>query len=295
MTTATVSKLKASLSEYLRRVKAGEEVLVSERGRSIAKLVPVTGADALPDHLAEMARQGLVRVGSRRLSRAFWSLPRPRDPKASVRRALLEERATQVRLDRSPLDYAFGGRTHELRLLSGSEGPARSGAEVPGRAGLVHPGPPHSRHRDALRCRALAGHGGDGVDGHRDPRELRGRGIRLSRALRARRGARALGRAGAVLLDDLPRRRGALAGRVGGAEAPLAAPDRGRRGHRLPRAGRGSPGADAGVADHPGRRTACSMGRRRPWSTGTWRTSPSSRRAMAGPCRCSSWTCAARA
>lgn len=92
MTTATVSKLKASLSEYLRRVKAGEEVLVSERGRPIAKLVPVTGGDALPDHLAEMARQGLVRVGSRRLSRAFWSLPRPRDPKGRVRRALLDER-----------------------------------------------------------------------------------------------------------------------------------------------------------------------------------------------------------
>ena len=92
MTTATVSKLKASLSEYLRRVKAGEEVVVSERGRPIAKLVPVTGGEALPDHLAEMARQGLVRVGSRRLTRAFWSLPRPRDPKATVRKALLEER-----------------------------------------------------------------------------------------------------------------------------------------------------------------------------------------------------------
>lgn len=92
MATATVSKLKASLSEYLRRVKAGEEVLVSERGRPIAKLVPVTGGDALPDHLAELARQGLARVGSRRLSRAFWDLPRPRDPKGRVRRALLEER-----------------------------------------------------------------------------------------------------------------------------------------------------------------------------------------------------------
>lgn len=92
MTTATVSKLKASLSEYLRLVKAGEEVLVSERGRPIAKLVPVTGGDALPDHLAEMARQGLVRVGSRRLSRAFWSLPRPKDPKGRVLGALLEER-----------------------------------------------------------------------------------------------------------------------------------------------------------------------------------------------------------
>ena len=92
MTTTTVSKLKASLSHYLRRVKAGEEVLVSERGRPIAKLVPVTGGDALPDHLAEMARQGLARVGARRLSRAFWRLPRPKDPKARVLRALLEER-----------------------------------------------------------------------------------------------------------------------------------------------------------------------------------------------------------
>jgi prevent-host-death family protein len=92
VTTATVSKLKASLSAYLRRVKAGEEVLVSERGRPIAKLIPVTRGDALPDHLAEMARQGLVRVGSRRLSRAFWGLPRPRDPKGRVRGALLEER-----------------------------------------------------------------------------------------------------------------------------------------------------------------------------------------------------------
>lgn len=92
MATATVSKLKASLSEYLRLVKAGEEVLVSERGRPIAKLVPVTGGDALPDHLAEMARQGLLRVGSRRLSRAFWSLPRPKDAKGGVLGGLLEER-----------------------------------------------------------------------------------------------------------------------------------------------------------------------------------------------------------
>jgi prevent-host-death family protein len=92
MTRVTVSKLKASLSAYLRRVKAGEEVLVSERGRPIAKLIPVTGADALPDHLAEMVRQGLARVGSRRLSRAFWSLPRPKDPKGRVLAALLEER-----------------------------------------------------------------------------------------------------------------------------------------------------------------------------------------------------------
>ncbi len=46
MKTTTVSKLKASLSEYLRSVKAGEEVLVTERGRPIAKLTPAASSRA---------------------------------------------------------------------------------------------------------------------------------------------------------------------------------------------------------------------------------------------------------
>jgi len=43
MKTAAVSKLKAGLSEYLARVKAGEEVIVTERGKPIAKIVPFGG------------------------------------------------------------------------------------------------------------------------------------------------------------------------------------------------------------------------------------------------------------
>lgn len=92
MKTATVSKLKASLSEYLRRVRAGEEVLVTERGRPIAKLTPIFGLQALPGHLAEMEKQGLVKLGSRKLSKRFWDLPRPKDPKGLVLKAVLEER-----------------------------------------------------------------------------------------------------------------------------------------------------------------------------------------------------------
>ena len=38
---ATVSKLKATLSEHLARVKAGEEVIITERGKPIAKIVPI--------------------------------------------------------------------------------------------------------------------------------------------------------------------------------------------------------------------------------------------------------------
>ncbi len=44
MKITSVSKLKAFLSGYLRRVKTGEEVLVIERGRPIAKIAPATGS-----------------------------------------------------------------------------------------------------------------------------------------------------------------------------------------------------------------------------------------------------------
>jgi prevent-host-death family protein len=92
MKTTTVSKLKASLSEYLREVKAGEEVLVTERGRAIAKLTPAGSSATLPQHLAEMEKQGLIKVGSAKLPKNFWNLPRPKDTKGLVLKSLLQER-----------------------------------------------------------------------------------------------------------------------------------------------------------------------------------------------------------
>ena len=41
MKTTPVAQLKATLSEQLARVKAGEEIVVTERGRPIAKIVPI--------------------------------------------------------------------------------------------------------------------------------------------------------------------------------------------------------------------------------------------------------------
>jgi len=92
MKIATVSKLKASLSEYLRSVKAGEEVLVTERGRPIAKLTPAASSARLPDQLIEMEKQGLIKIGSGKLPKGFWDLPRPKDPKGLVVKAVLRER-----------------------------------------------------------------------------------------------------------------------------------------------------------------------------------------------------------
>lgn len=94
MKSAAVSKVKAAFSEYLARVKAGEEIVVTERGRPIATIVPIR-RDASSDaaHLMELARTGLVRIGSGKLPRGFWKMPRPKDATGSARKALLEERA----------------------------------------------------------------------------------------------------------------------------------------------------------------------------------------------------------
>ena len=93
MTVTTVSKLRASLSEFLGRVKAGEEVLITERGRVIARLSPPASSPPLAESLREMERQSLVKLGTGKLPKGFWRMPRPKDPKGLVMKALLEERS----------------------------------------------------------------------------------------------------------------------------------------------------------------------------------------------------------
>ena len=92
MKTAAVSKLKAYLSDYLNQVKAGTEVLITDRGKPVARLVPISRTKTTGESLTRMEKQGLIKLGSGRLPKDFWTLPRPEDPKGLVRRALIEER-----------------------------------------------------------------------------------------------------------------------------------------------------------------------------------------------------------
>jgi len=89
--TAAVAELKANLSRYLSRVKAGDEILVTERGVAVARLVPAGAPQGL-EQLKDLERQGLVRLGTGRLPKDFWTLARPRDPGAAVRTGLRQER-----------------------------------------------------------------------------------------------------------------------------------------------------------------------------------------------------------
>jgi len=94
MKTAQVAELKASLSRYLAGVKSGEEVVVTERGKPIAKIIPISATEEDQiRRLRQMEVQGLVRMGSGRLPKGFWEAARPADTAADVRKALEEERS----------------------------------------------------------------------------------------------------------------------------------------------------------------------------------------------------------
>jgi prevent-host-death family protein len=92
MKTAAVSELKARLSEYLNQVKAGMEVLITDRGKPIARLVPILRPKDLKESLIRMEKEGLIRIGSGKLPKDFWKMHRPDDPNGVVLKALLDER-----------------------------------------------------------------------------------------------------------------------------------------------------------------------------------------------------------
>jgi prevent-host-death family protein len=61
-----VRALKAKLSEHLAHVKSGGVVTVTERGRPIARLVPVEGVE-IPPELAALIESGEVQWSGRQL------------------------------------------------------------------------------------------------------------------------------------------------------------------------------------------------------------------------------------
>lgn len=92
MVKVSVSALKAKLSEYLRLVRNGEEVLVTERGLPVARLVPLDSELWMESHMKALVEAGLVRPPISQLPDDFWERPRPADPEGVGLKALLEER-----------------------------------------------------------------------------------------------------------------------------------------------------------------------------------------------------------
>jgi len=93
MKTAGVADLKAHLASYLKRVKSGSEILITERGVPIAKLVPIDAARKRETRRQRLAAAGLLTLGRGRLPKELLEPPTG-DPRVGegVLAALLAER-----------------------------------------------------------------------------------------------------------------------------------------------------------------------------------------------------------
>lgn len=97
MATASITQAKNGLSALLDRVKAGESVIITDRGVPIARIEPIQRTDDWDARMAKLVAEGKVTVGSgpqgEDLLRALRAIPRPTVPEGmSVLEALLEER-----------------------------------------------------------------------------------------------------------------------------------------------------------------------------------------------------------
>jgi prevent-host-death family protein len=59
---ANVAQLKARLSEYLRQVKAGSEVVITERGIPVARLTPLGVEERRATRRERLIRAGVLRA-----------------------------------------------------------------------------------------------------------------------------------------------------------------------------------------------------------------------------------------
>jgi len=94
MEKATIAKFKDNLSAYLRKVRAGQTVVIYDRDVPIACVERIEARGRGADRLALMRAQGIIRPASRSVSakqmRSLLARPLPRSARLSV--ALREER-----------------------------------------------------------------------------------------------------------------------------------------------------------------------------------------------------------
>lgn len=77
MRSTNIADLRNHLTQYLQEVRAGEEIVVCDRQRPIAKIVPFTVDDDDADDAALVAG-GLMRKGSGVIPPSFWKARRSR-------------------------------------------------------------------------------------------------------------------------------------------------------------------------------------------------------------------------
>ncbi len=91
MEKVTISQLKNQLSAYLKKVRAGESVLILDRNRPVARLESVDQQGPIDDRLARLESEGLLRRATQPFPKKLLD-ESPPEVGESVLEALIEER-----------------------------------------------------------------------------------------------------------------------------------------------------------------------------------------------------------
>ncbi len=91
MEKVTISQLKNQLSAFLKKVRAGESVLILDRNRPVARLEGVEQRGPIDDRLAGLESEGLLRRATQPFPQKLLD-ESPPEVGESVLDALIEER-----------------------------------------------------------------------------------------------------------------------------------------------------------------------------------------------------------
>ncbi len=91
-TAASIADVKARLSEFVRRARAGHEVVITDRGVPVARLTGLDIAERRAPRRERLARAGTVKAGKGRVRRVLQTPPAGDPVGADVLAALLAER-----------------------------------------------------------------------------------------------------------------------------------------------------------------------------------------------------------
>jgi prevent-host-death family protein len=93
MRSATLTEAKNRLSALVDQVRAGETIVLTDRGRPVARLEPVTTLHDPSGRKARLERAGIVRIGRARPPLELLRMTPPAlGPGASAVRVILDER-----------------------------------------------------------------------------------------------------------------------------------------------------------------------------------------------------------
>ena len=91
MERVTISQLKNQLSAFLKKVRAGETVLILDRNRPVARLESVEHRGPIDDRLVRLESEGLLRRASQPFPKKLLD-ESPPEVEKGVLDALIEER-----------------------------------------------------------------------------------------------------------------------------------------------------------------------------------------------------------